>query len=52
MLWVLIHVTLTWVIMPVGPVPVIVCVYSSPEIEYNLQKYQPLWEPCAEYRNV
>jgi hypothetical protein len=49
---VLIHVAVTWVIMPAGPVPVIACVYSSPEIEYNLRKYQPLWEPCAEFRNV
>jgi hypothetical protein len=52
MLWVLIHVALTWIATPLGPAPVVVCVYSSPEIEYTLAKYQPPWMPCAEYRNV
>jgi len=36
----------------VGPVPVMLCIYKTPEIDYNVRIYQPPWEPCAMYRNV
>jgi len=45
-------VVFTFVNTPHGPAPAIVCIYKSPEIEYDVHIMQPPWEPCADFRNV
>jgi hypothetical protein len=48
----LVQVVYTVVYTMFGPMPMKVCIYVSPEIEYDVLVYQPLHQPCAEYRDV
>jgi hypothetical protein len=41
-----------WVNTPTGAVPMWVCIYKSPEIEYTYFVLQPPWRGCAEFGNL
>jgi len=52
MLFVLTYILYVWVNTPSGAMPMALCVYKSPEIEYTYLVLRPAWIGCAEYGNL
>lgn len=52
MLYILIHILSVWINTPSGPMPMLLCVYKSPEIEYTYLVLRPVWMGCVEFGNL